>query len=355
MRDEHAIDLLDLFPPAATVSSTPVALTASSLALIGPVPEASVIHFALNHLRAEADQAASSSLSDKARGKRRAQEEYADEAEEPLVPATPARPRRVLIASPDEASLRDELANECDVSLLGQRVDNETARLLNRIDFRYLPTSAHLTYFLATVYTSSSGAAQDAQLAFTATGASAQVDPSCLPHEPTMVILHGATSYLNEPDQARSGIEAYGSMLAHFVSTFEHIAPSRPFLVLFDPLAIDLALPVLPLHLAESGNGRKRGVEGVGSTGERDQMSLSRIIERFFDWIGEAEEINSGDSPRQQSQFRRFLLSCRASPRMRTRMPSQQQRVGLEYVMHRVGDKDPEGEDEDGVRIEVPA
>lgn len=65
--------------------------------------------------------------------------------------------------------------------------------------------------------------------------------------------------------------------------------------------------------------------------------------------------VNSGDSPQQQSQFRRFLLSCRASPRMRTRMPSQQQRVGLEYVMHRVGDKDPEGEDEDGVRIEVPA
>lgn len=228
MRDERAIDLLDLFPPAATVSSTPVALTASSLALIGPVPEASVLHIALNHLRAEADQAASSSLSDKARGKRRAQEEYADEAEQPLVPATPARPRRVLILSPDEASIRTELANECDVSLLGQRVDSETARLLDRIDIRcappfapfscgpflvpsiaqsnlcsYLPTSAHLTYFLATVYTSSSGAAQDAQLAFTATGASAPVDPSCLPHEPTMVILHGATSYLNEPDQAR--------------------------------------------------------------------------------------------------------------------------------------------------------
>lgn len=72
----------------------------------------------------------------------------------------------------------------------------------NRV-ISYLPTSAHLTYFLATAYVSTDSAAQDAYAAFAETGAKARLDPSCLRYAPTLVILHDPSEYLDEPANMR--------------------------------------------------------------------------------------------------------------------------------------------------------
>lgn len=227
MLAEDSFELLDLFPAASTSSAQRVALPASSLAFIGPLPDSSLIHLALNHLRAgEVPDYLSDDdggLSEKARGKRREYEVEEDvEAEEqgggPSRGAS-KQSRRVLIVTPEREALRKELARDPDVSLFGLRRDGETTRLLDLIDIRcgrlsylfrttadtavfhsYLPSSAHLTYFLATAYLPSNPAAQDA---YAESGAKNRPDPSCLPYAPTLVILHDPSEYLDEPANAR--------------------------------------------------------------------------------------------------------------------------------------------------------
>ena len=239
MLHEPHIDLLGLFPSTSTAGQTPLALPASSLALIGPLPSSSLLHLALNHLRATDSELhpPSRPLSARARGKQRARDDddldlsaapddSGDEHGDELGTGRRSveQQRRVLVLTPDEAALRDELAREGDVSLFGSRRDAETIRLLDKVDIRcvlsllfysvetimvehaadplarrYLPSSAHLTYFLSTVHTFSSRHAPDAQAAYLDSGAKKLVDPSCMPYDPTLVVLHSPSDYLDEP------------------------------------------------------------------------------------------------------------------------------------------------------------
>ncbi|BGP29030.1 hypothetical protein JCM10296v2_000766 [Rhodotorula toruloides] len=369
MLAEDSFDLLDLFPAASTSSAQPVAIPAASVAFIGPLPDSSLIHLALNHLRAgEAPDYLSNDeegLSEKARGKRRDYEVEKDvEAEEQgggPSRSAPKQSRRVLILTPERETLRDELARDSDVSLFGMRRDGETTRLLDMIDIRYLPTSAHLTYFLASAYVSSDPAAQDAYAAHTETGARNRLDPSCLPYAPTLVVLHDPSEYLDEPANASAGVAAYGSILAHFVSAFSRLSSPPPRLVLFDPLASPLSTHILPAHLRSSRKGKKRsqdadetGNDAAVEAEERDTVPLRRIIERFFDWVGESEELPSLGPAYQGRETHAFLLTCRPSPRTAARLPPKQaQSISLEYRLHRLEDDDPDGEEEGSVRIEV--
>ncbi|GAA6056263.1 hypothetical protein JCM3770_007283 [Rhodotorula araucariae] len=362
-----SLDLLDLFPPAATVACAPVSLLSSSLAVLGPIPSSSLLHIALNHLRAgEAGGAehVPPTLSAKARGKQRAvegepgQNDEDDNAVKHLPCLGRPRQRRVLVLTPDEGALRGELAKEADVSLFGSRRDSQTARLLDLTDIRYLPTSAHLTYFLATVHVFPSPHVTEAQAAYAETGAKSVVDPSCLPYEPTLVILHSPSDYLEEPVSEGAGVEAYASILAHFVSTFSRISSSTPSLVLLDPLAANISLPLLPLHLRTKGKKRSRddGTRAPADEVERDRVSLKKLAERFFDYVGVVEELDRPDPEAaiySPDEPRRFLLACEATPQLRPRVPQSQHRLGVEFALNRVGVDDADGEDEGGMRIEV--
>ncbi|BGP21824.1 AMP-binding domain-containing protein [Rhodotorula toruloides] len=369
MLAEDSYDLLDLFPPASTSTAQPFALTAASLAFIGPLPDSSLIHLAVNHLRAgePSDYLAGDvkELSEKARGKRPEYEveeglESEDQGRSPMRSAQ-TQLRRVLILTSEREALREELARDPDVSLFGLRRDGETTRLLDMIDIRYCPTSAHLTYFLATAYVSSDPAAQDAYVAYAETGAKNRLDPSCLPYPPTLVILHNPSEYLDEPANASAGVAAYGSILAHFVSAFSSLNSPPPRLVLFDPLASPLSTYILPAHLRSSRQGKKRSRDAEETSNgaiveaeERDMVPLRKIIERFFDWVGEAEELPSRGPAYQGRETHAFLLTCHPSPRTASRLPPKQvQSIGLEYRLHRIGDDNAEGEEEGSVRIEV--
>ncbi|GAA5842296.1 hypothetical protein JCM9279_005336 [Rhodotorula babjevae] len=384
LHDPH-IDLLGLFPPTSTASQAPLVLPASSLALIGPLPTSSLLHLALHHLRpsdsySEA-QLHTRSLSPRARGKQRARDDddldlsaAADDGgdEDGCEPGTGTRPvgqqRRVLILTSDEGALRDELAREGDISLFGSRRDGETIRLLDRVDIRYLPSSAHLTYFLSTVHTFSSRHAPDAQAAYLDSGAKKLVNPSCLSYDPTLVVLHSPSDYLDEPANEGCGVDAYASMIAHFLSSCARLGASPPLLVVIDPLAAQSSLPLLPARLQAKTKGKKRsfGEDEAATTttgGERTSMALVRVLERFFDYVGEAEELPPASPPPlgaapPPEQLKRLLLSCVAAPRLRAKRlahPEQAHlhRVGVEVVLHRVGEDDAEGEEPGGMRIEV--
>ncbi|GAA5890140.1 hypothetical protein JCM8208_002713 [Rhodotorula glutinis] len=382
---EH-IDLLGLFPSASTAGHAPLVLPASSLALIGPLPSSSLLHLALLHLRdTDTDQQPHDRpLSARARAKQRARgndddldlsaaagDSGDDDGDQLGTSRTLAQPRRVLILTPDEGALRDELASEGDVSLFGSRRDGETVRLLDKVDIRYLPSSAHLTYFLSTVHTFSSLHAPAAQAAYLDSGAKKLVDPSCLPYDPTLVVLQSPSDYLDEPVNEGCGIDAYASMIAHFLSSCARLGSSLPLLVVLDPLAAHTSLPLLPARLQAKPKGKKRsfgGDEGdpaptTATGGERNSMALVRVLERFFDYVGEVEELPPSSPPPlgaapPPDQPRRLLLSCVASPRLRaTRLGGPESahlhRVGVEVVLHRVGEDDVDGEEPGGTRIEV--
>ncbi|GAA5926983.1 hypothetical protein JCM3775_007096 [Rhodotorula graminis] len=384
------IDLLDLFPAASTAGQTPLVLPASCLALVGPVPSSSLLHLALNHLRQSDSDAQSPALpqSTRARGKQRARDDdddldlsaaagdSGDEGGGDLcTSSSPAQQRRVLILTPDEAALRDELAREGDVSLFGSRRDGETVRLLDKVDIRYLPSSSHLTYFLSAVHTFSSRHAPDAQAAYRDSGAKSLLDPTCLPYDPTLVVLHSPSDYLDEPVNEGCGIDAYASIVAHFLSTGARLGSSSPLLVVIDPLAAHTSLPLLPARLQAKTKTKKRsfGDEGdpapttTTTGGDRNSMALVSVLERFFDYVGEVEPIPPASppapdiappGPQQQQQSQHLLLSCAASPRLRTTTLARPasahlHRVGLEVVLHRVGEDDAEGEEPGRTRIEV--
>ncbi|BGP36948.1 hypothetical protein JCM10449v2_000852 [Rhodotorula kratochvilovae] len=363
-----SLNLLDLFPAASTVSRAPVSLSSSSLAVVGPIPSSSLLHLALNHLHAGEDdgteEAPAPVLSAKARGKQRAVEDDAPQSEDnaedtdEFYSLPRRRQRRVMVLTSDEGALRAELAKEGDVSLFGSRRDSQTARLLDLIDIGYLPTSAHLSYFLSTVYLFPGPHAPEAQAAYIETGAKSLVDPSGLSYEPTLVILHSPSDYLEEQINEGAGVEAYASILAHFVSTFSHLCSPPPSLVLFDPFAAEASLPLLPSHLRSKSKTKKRSRDEGGAApeddDERDRLPLRNLAERFFDYVGEVEKLHLDlDAPSRLDEPRRFLLSCEASPMARIRLPQSQHRLGVEFALHRVGEDDPEGEDEGGMRIEV--
>ncbi|GAA5892497.1 hypothetical protein JCM6882_005631 [Rhodosporidiobolus microsporus] len=360
-----SISPLDAFPPTASTSRAPLTLPASSIALFGPLPTSSLLHLALNHLRAEAGQTPSTvGLSEKTCGKRRAvddEEDFPNEEDDfPSPSRSSGKERRVLILTPDMSVLRDELSKEGDVSLFGSRRSSETARLLDLVDIRTLPTSAHLTYFLSTCYTPSTPLAQDVHTAFFATEPRTRVDPSYLPYDPTMVIFHAPSDYLEESANEGAGLEAYGSLLGLFVSTFLSLTSPPPFLVLHDPLASAHSLPVLPLHLRPKKQ-KKRPFEGEEVQREEgaseveddsDRVPLRRIAQRFFDWVGEAHEVFSSEKDYSAPSRSHYVLSLEASPFSLSQSMLQQDKMEVDFAVVEVGENDAEGE-EGGVRIEV--
>ena len=73
-------------------------------------------------------------------------------------------------------------------------------KLIDELELnRHVPSSAQLTYFLASCYDSANPNASDIHSTYTSTSSNVKEDPSYLPFEPTLVILHSASSYLEEP------------------------------------------------------------------------------------------------------------------------------------------------------------
>ncbi|GAA5941946.1 hypothetical protein JCM10213_004344 [Rhodosporidiobolus nylandii] len=221
----------DLFSPTQSTSAAPQAVPTSSVALLGPLPTSSLLHLALNHLRPEEERKQDASpLSETVKGKRRVMDEGSMEEEDvPLHGRKTRMERRVLIVTPDQDVLRDELSKESDVSLFGARRSGETARLLDLVDIRHLPSSAHLTYFLSTCYTSSSSSAVAASSAYLATNPKTRLDPSYLPYEPTLVVLHAPSDYLEEPaNQGRPASALFRDQPHTGPATTHHILSLHP-------------------------------------------------------------------------------------------------------------------------------
>ena len=145
---KQQLDLLHLFPAASTSTSAPVLVDTPSIAFVGQLPAATPLHLALNHLHREEekdgleDEPFEGGLSERARGKQRAggdghgDEEPRDDARSQARQPTPTLQRRVLILTPDRDALREQLVEQCDGSLAGDRLDGSEQALLDRIDIR---------------------------------------------------------------------------------------------------------------------------------------------------------------------------------------------------------------------------
>ncbi|BGP53110.1 hypothetical protein JCM8202v2_000669 [Rhodotorula sphaerocarpa] len=222
-----AVDLLDLFPSASTSGARTVCVSAASLAVLGPqLPASCVLHLALNHLKHSGGGSddggdelhGSPGLSERAWGKlpersgfeekvagsdsdgEASDDRHSARTHFSWTPrhggATEAALRRVLVLTPSRNTLRRQLADQFDDSLAGGRLDPIDLALLDRIDLRYLPTSAHLSYFLATAHLADTHTAVETQAAISAP---LQEDPSLIRHAPTLVILHDPSAYSDEP------------------------------------------------------------------------------------------------------------------------------------------------------------
>ncbi|ORY85335.1 hypothetical protein BCR35DRAFT_351662 [Leucosporidium creatinivorum] len=322
------------------MSCSPLA-PCSSVALSGPLPHSSLLHLALHHLHEEPATASQTTEGGQAVPTRQQLDT--------------ARERRVLILTSDQALLRDQLADERDVSLVGTRRNTDQAGLLDRIEIKHLPTSAHLTYFLTTVYTHSSPAS--ARKAFVETGAKVSVDPSYLPFPPTLVVLHNASEYLAEDSAQRAGLEAFGSVLALFSSTFAYLTPSSPpLLVLHDRAALSLSTPVIPPHLSRPHKRRRKGAsssddadEPAGPPPEADKLGLEEVVAYFFDWIGHVERIPTSPTSVLGEAQKTFVLTLSPSKR---RLPPSVDLVQAEYSVTQLEALDAAAEEE-GVQIEL--
>ncbi|GAA5866214.1 hypothetical protein JCM3774_004120 [Rhodotorula dairenensis] len=340
------LDLLDLFPPASTSASAPVLVDAASIAFVGPLPAAAPLHFALNHLRREEEDRLSDEtrdrqldgLSERARGKLRAaeegsQDELEDSTKSPTVDAPPLMPgcaqtphrtrqRRVLVLTPDRDVLRDQLIEEGEGSLAGDKLDGPDQALLDRIDIRYLPTSAHLTYFLSTAYEPDDLAAAEA---YANTGGARTQDPSLLRYRPSLVVLHAPSTYLREPALAEAGAAGLASLLAQLFATFSRGTLTVPILAIFDPSVTGTKLPLLPRHLQARQRDRAR------QTSEQEGIPALSILRHFCDWTGQVERVRHlfDDETETNSSDERFLLSCQPSAPLTA--PCLKTGVGLEY------------------------
>ncbi|GAA5953215.1 hypothetical protein JCM8115_000463 [Rhodotorula mucilaginosa] len=298
-RTKQQLDLLDLFPAASTSTSAPVLVDAPSVAFVGQLPAATPLHLALNHLRREGedeleDERLEGGLSERARGKQRAEADVfqgdeevhspGDDAQSRARQSTMTAQRRVLILTPDRDALRELLVEQCDGSLVGDRLDGSEQALLDRIDIRYLPTSSHLTYFLSTAYEADDFAAGDA---YSATGEARAQDPSLLRYRPSLVILNAPSTYLREPAFAEAGVAALASLLAHFFTTFAKGSQCPPILAVFGDHASEIRMPLLPRHL----QARRRDPSGQASLEDRDRYSALSVLEHFCAWTGQSTSI----------------------------------------------------------------
>ncbi|KAK4703375.1 hypothetical protein P7C70_g2840, partial [Phenoliferia sp. Uapishka_3] len=216
----------DLFPPS---DSRPASVLASSLALVGPLPASSLLHLALNHLRSHRPDNSS------------------DDGVEKQI-AHERGSAHVLVLSSSRTGWRDALVKERDSALFGDETEPDVADLLEKIEFKYLSTSSHLRYFLATAYTHASLPAP--YNAFTTANPKLKVDPSYLPIAPTLVVLHNPSDYLAEEGKSNQAS------------------------------AIDL--PIIPPHRETH---RRREAEGAGAS--QNRVGLTRVLAYFFDYCGQ--------------------------------------------------------------------
>ncbi|GAA5971891.1 hypothetical protein JCM3765_000001 [Sporobolomyces pararoseus] len=357
--------LFDLFSPTASGSKPAHDLDTPTLAFIGKLPSSSLLHFSLNHLERQTDSEhyANSSISENAKGKRRAVDaEFEDvEGQEPedledLEQLAGGRGileqienRHVLILTPDLAVLRRELALENDGSIFGRSRDAHRTALLEKITFKHLPTSAQLNYFLATFYGPSNPRATELHSTYTSSDSALKADPSYLSIEPTMVILHSPSTYLNESIHSDSGIEGYASMLALFVSTFSNSFKSSLAIVLLDPLANSVSLPFIPPHLVKSRKRRRLLDNHEGGTDseevEVEKLPLRQAIERFFDCVAEVVQIPLSPTNIEHGHLERWRIEARRKKKSTYSF--------LEFNTQRIGEDDESGEEEGTTRIVV--
>ncbi|GAA5993270.1 hypothetical protein JCM5350_004092 [Sporobolomyces pararoseus] len=360
-----SISLFDLFPPIASGSKSTHDLDSPTLAFIGNIPSSSLLHLSLYHLarQTEDDLYSSSNMSEKAKGKRRATDAELENVEgqewedlEDLDQPASAGGRRqeigtrhVLILTPDLAAVRRELASENDGSLFGRSRDAHRTALLERITFKHLPTSAQLNYFLATFYGPSNYRAAELHSTYVSSEPASKIDPSYLTVEPTMVILHSPSSYLDESVHTDSGIEAYATMLALFVSTFSNSFKISPTIVLLDPLANSVSLPIIPPHLAKSRKRLKLSDDLDGRTTpaevELEKLPLRRAIERFFDCVTEVGQIPMSPTNLDHGHLERWRIEARTKKKSTYTF--------LEFSTQRIGEDDESGEEEGTTRITV--
>ncbi|GAA5896670.1 uncharacterized protein JCM6883_006975 [Sporobolomyces salmoneus] len=356
------LNLQDLFPPTASTSQAQIDLQTPTIAFIGHgLPGSSLFHFALNHLAKEEETSARSNaaLSEKAKGKQRAVDQESEDVEAEFDDdgqvqgrgrrQETAKRRHVLILTSDLASLRRELVSENDSSLFGRSRDSERTALLQSITFKHLPTSAQLSYFLASFYDLTNSKASDLHSTYVENQNRSKDDPSYLPFEPTMVILHSPSTYLDESVHTESGIEGYAAMLALFVSTFSNFSRNPPAIVLFDPLASSNSLPIIPPHLSKSRKRPRHSSEAVSRNDAEDEevetLPLRAAIERFFEAVAEVIPVPLSPTSLEYGHQERFRIEARTK-----RKPSF---AFLEFSTRKIGQDDDEDEEEGSTRISV--
>lgn len=118
----YAFSPAHLFPFGHSYFPAAALAPCSSVALSGPLPHSSLLHLALHHLHEEPATPTQSTEGASAATARQQLDE--------------ARERRVLILTSDQALLRDQLADERDIALAGNRRSAEQVRLLDRIDIK---------------------------------------------------------------------------------------------------------------------------------------------------------------------------------------------------------------------------
>ncbi|GAA6007068.1 hypothetical protein JCM11491_001495 [Sporobolomyces phaffii] len=350
----HSFSLRDLFPPTASTSGARDTLESSTLALIGNLPSSSLLHFALNHLgRQDAIQSiAEPQLSDKARGKQRAvddsdprdveRSEFAAKQQAGSTLQNDTDLRHVLVLTPNLATLRRSLVAENDFTLFGQATDADRIALLQRITFKNLPTSAQLTYFLASRYDPENPLAPELYSTYASDLPSRAEDPSFLPSKPTLVILHSPSTYLAETVHEDSGIEGYASMLALFVSTFAHASKSAPQVVLLDPAASTISLPIIPRHLAAQSRKRQRAdPDDDNDAAEVERLALVTAIERFFRCVAQVFPVPLSPTHLDFGHLERWRIDARTRTNPSCSF--------LEFTTQRVGGDD---DDDDGGGID---
>ncbi|GAA6059107.1 hypothetical protein JCM10212_002078 [Sporobolomyces blumeae] len=377
LSSSHTFALADLLPPAPNVERDAASVSAASVAVFGQgLPSSSTLHFALNHLRRAQDQAhddhANRGISEKAKGKRRAFDEDDDlhaalhdhggdddgNSNSISRLSRNAPERHVLVLTHDLPKFRAHLAEENDVSLFGRSVDAATSKLLDRITIKHLPTRAHLEYFLATCYDTSNPDRIAANDAYQSSTSATRSDPSYLPFESTLVILHNASDYLDDSSNDGCGIEGYASILALFRSTFSSQSTIPPLLALLESFATTKTLSILPLRLQPPSSKRRRTDHDTGDDeGEDDddelegddtpRLPLKTVIERFFDAVCEVQHIPVSPTQLEYGDEKRFLVDLRGT-KGRPDLSSW-----IEYFVQPVGEDDEDGEEEGGTRYVV--
>ncbi|GAA5942312.1 uncharacterized protein JCM15063_002967 [Sporobolomyces koalae] len=371
--DGSSISLSDLLPPSASAnaSTSSSRIRTPTFALIGDAPSSSLFHLALNHVQGhDEDESAPPSsdptLSEKAKGKQRAPDQddpgSNSRDEDTRTPDESERhaqelERHVLVLTADLAGLRQKLVAEKDLSLFGHKRDADRVRLLQHITFKSLPHSAQLIYFLASHYGHEHEAASELYTAYAAGAHPPREDPSCLQHAPTMVILHCPSTYLEESHYQDAGIEAYALLLARFLSSFSSRLQAPPLLVLFEPRADEISLPIIPPRLRTSRKRKQPTQDETDhatadlETRQRDRqeepvdkLSLRVAISRFFECIANVVSVPLSPEDLDYDHLQRWRIDAKTT--------NSADDTFLEFTTKRVLDQD-EDEDESGTLITI--